>query len=157
MNKENGHLVRFRKAVTADIEALNLVCLASKRYWNYPEAWISMWKDDLTLTEQDLMEASVLVLEVEGHVKGFCSIKSHEDAYEVLHLWLLPAFIGKGLGKDLLENALDRVFDADLPILVEADPHAEAFYKKQGFRTYGKKESFPKGRFLPLMKKEPLE
>ena len=64
----------------------------------------------------------------------------------------MPETIGKGLGKALLLASLGRVVRKDLPILVEADPNAEAFYKKQGFVTYDKKESFPKGRYLPLMK-----
>jgi len=145
-------LVKYRPARVADIERLNLISLASKRHWNYPEEWISNWIDDLGLDEDDLIESSVMVLLVNEMPKGFCAIKEGNDYYEVLHLWLLPELIGKGLGKALLNKSLDKVVQRDLPILVEADPNAEAFYKKQGFVTYGKKESSPAGRFLPLMK-----
>ena len=152
MNKESDHFLTFRPANTADIQTLNRISLASKRHWNYPEEWISMWKDDLTLDENDLLNSSVIVLEVRTIVKGFCSIRTNSDHYEVLHLWLLPELIGQGLGKVLLQTSMDRTIEKNLPILVEADPHAEAFYAKQGFVTYDKKESYPKGRYLPLMK-----
>ena len=39
--------------------------------------------------------------------------------------------------------------DPELRELIEA----EAFYASQGFETFDKTESFPKGRFLPVMKK----
>ena len=146
------HLVKYRPAEVADIERLNQISLASKRHWNYPEEWISNWIDDLGLDENDLLESSVIVLVINEAPKGFCAIKESIDYYEVLHLWLLPELIGKGLGKALLIRSLDQVAQKDLPILVEADPNAETFYKKQGFVTYDKKESFPAGRYLPLMK-----
>jgi len=154
MNKELDHFSTFRPANTADIKTLNRISLASKRHWGYPEEWISMWMDDLTLVENDLSDSSVIVLEVKTIVKGFCSIKTNNDHYEVLHLWLLPELIGQGLGKALLRNSLEQVVIKDWPIIVEADPNAEAFYARQGFITYGKKESFPEGRYLPLMKME---
>lgn len=149
--------MKFRPAEIKDIEVLNLISLTSKRHWKYPEEWISVWKEDLTLDENDLLESSIIVLEIRNVVKGFCALKEHSDHYEVLHLWLLPELIGKGLGKALLNNSLEQVVLKEWPILVEADPNAEEFYKKQGFKTYGKKESFPKGRYLPLMKMSSLE
>lgn len=147
--------MKFRPADRKDIEVLNLISLASKRHWKYPEEWIAVWTEDLTLDENDLLESSITVLEVRSVVKGFCAIKKNSDHYEVLHLWLLPELIGKGLGKTLLNKSLKQV-PKDWPILVEADPNAEEFYKKQGFITYGKKESFPKGRHLPLMKMDSI-
>ena len=76
MNKESDHFLTFRPANTADIQMVNRISLASKRHWNYPEEWISMWKDDLTLDENDLLNSSVIVLEVRTIVKGFCSYKN---------------------------------------------------------------------------------
>jgi len=146
--------MKFRPAEIKDIEVLNQISLASKRYWNYPEEWIQRWKDDLSIKESDLVDLLIRVVTINDEVKGFCAIRKGDSYYEVEHLWLLPETIGKGMGKILLSTSLESLMHQDLPILVEADPNAEAFYKKQGFVTYDKKESFPKGRYLPLMKLE---
>lgn len=146
--------MKFRSAEIKDIEALNQISLASKRYWNYPEEWIQRWKDDLLISELDLINLVITVVTENNEIKGFCAIREADSYYEVEHLWLRPETIGKGFGKALLLAALGKIVRKDLPIMVEADPNAEAFYKKQGFVTYDKKESFPKGRYLPLMKME---
>ncbi len=157
MKSRQDRLIEFRQAVSADLKTLNKISMASKRYWGYPEEWMARWKDDLTINDKHLSDASVIVLEVNKTVSGFCVI--HEDSmhYEVLHLWLKPEFIGQGLGRALLFYALQEIVVRELPIIVESDPNAEVFYSKQGFVTYDKKESFPKGRFLPLMKMTRLE
>ena len=146
--------MKFRPAEIKDIETLNHISLASKRYWKYPEEWMERWKDDLCISESDLIDLVITVVTINDELRGFCAIRETDGYYEVEHLWLLPETIGKGLGKALLLASLESAVNKDLPILVEADPNAEAFYKKQGFVTYGKKESFPKGRYLPLMKME---
>lgn len=146
--------MKFKKPNISDIPVLNAISLASKRHWGYPEEWIDHWMEDLTLTEKDLCVQEVLVLQVELRIIGFCATLDRGDYYEVIHLWVLPEFIGKGYGKLLLERALDNLDLPDKPIKVTADPHAEFFYKRQGFKTFSKVESYPKGRFLPLMIRE---
>lgn len=141
----------FKKPNISDIPVLNAISLASKRHWGYPEEWIEHWMEDLTLKEKDLRVQEVLVLEVDLKIIGFCATLDQGDYYEVTHLWILPEFIGKGYGKLLLERSLNNLELPDKPVKVTADPNAELFYKRQGFKTFSKVESYPKGRFLPLM------
>jgi hypothetical protein len=42
--------------------------------------------------------------------------------------------------------------DLVVSVVVEADPYAEQFYVRQGFETVGKRQNYPAGRLLPLMK-----
>ena len=91
---------------------------------------------DLTVTAGDLISQETLVMEFEKRVIGFCSIKNQGDHYEVIHLWILPEFIGKGYGKILLKETLTSFILEDKPIWVLADPNEESFYKKQGFMTF---------------------
>lgn len=128
----------------------------SKKHWGYPEEWIRQWKDELTLTQKDLAEMNVIVLDIESKLVGFCALLESESDYEIIHLWLLPDFIGKGLGKKLLEYVLNKIAVKKIPVIVEADPNAASFYGKQGFQTFDRKESFPDGRFLPIMRRDPL-
>lgn len=145
--------MNFRIAEFHDLPTLNTISVSSKKYWGYPEAWIEKWMDDLCLDESKLAHQNVLILEEKNQALGFCSIVENGKDYEILHLWVLPEFIGKGYGKKLLEETIKRYTKNHKPILVEADPNAEPFYKSQGFVTYDKIESLPKGRFLPLMKR----
>lgn len=149
--------MKFRSATIEDLMHLNLISFASKRHWGYPEKWIENWKEDLTITETDLGLYKTLLLELEKKIIGFCSIKDQIDHYEVLHLWVLPEFIGKGYGKALLKETLSSFIVENKSIYVLADPNAEPFYIKQGFVTIKKRESFPKGRYLPLMKMNSFE
>ena len=136
-----------------DKEILNRISIESKMHWNYPLDWIENWKDDLTLKENDFSAQSIFKLELSGSIIGFCAIREHNKNYEITHLWLEPEYIGKGFGKLLLNETIKKVVKKDKPIIVEADPNAESFYKSQGFETFDKIESYPKGRFLPVMKK----
>lgn len=145
--------IQIKNAEVSDIDILNKISVESKMYWNYPQAWIDNWKDVLTLTEKHFNEQHIYKLEKAGSIIGFCSIVENEKDYEVVHLWLIPEYIGKGYGKLLLNETIKRVVKNDKDIIVESDPNSEAFYASQGFRTFDKRESYPKGRFLPVMKK----
>jgi ribosomal protein S18 acetylase RimI-like enzyme len=143
--------MKYRNAEIEDLETLNSISIQSKAFWGYPSAWMEEWKEDLTLDEDTFSQNNILVGESNSKVIGFCVIGESPENYEILHLWLLPAFIGKGIGKALLHKSLDTFVTAEKPIIVEADPNAESFYKKQGFVTFDQVESYPNGRFLPVM------
>lgn len=78
-----------------------------------------------------------------------------KQSIELEMLFVLPEFIGKGIGKKLLihafENAL-KLKASNLTLL--ADPNAEFFYKSQGFICIDKKESAIPNRFLLIMQKD---
>lgn len=146
---------KIRKAEISDIEVLNKISVESKMYWNYPEEWMEMWKDGLALTENDFLDQYFFKIEEEyGSTLGFCSIRENEEEYEILHLWIRPEYIGNGYGVYLLNESIKQVAVKEKPIFVEADPHAEPFYSKQGFKTFDKRQSYPEERWLPLMKRD---
>lgn len=141
-------------ATTEDIPTLNKISIASKKHWGYPNEWIEHWRDDLALTPKDFEESVVLNAVLENRIIGFCVMGETAEVYEVFHLWLDPAYIGKGYGKTLLAQSLAKVVVKPKDIIVEADPYAEAFYAKMGFVTYSKvASSYPEGRVLPVMRK----
>lgn len=139
------------KAKHEDLPALNEISVESKMHWNYPNEWLEKWKDTLTITSQYLEENYVYKIE-NDQILGFCGIEKKEKYFEVAHLWIKPGYIGKGLGKKLLHESLGKVVPKGFEVRVEADPNAEPFYASQGFVTFDKVESYPTGRFLPLMK-----
>lgn len=143
------------KAVVENIETLNKISIASKKHWGYPDDWIEHWRDDLTLKPEEFQEHQVFKAVLDGKIIGFCVMGETKEAYEVLHLWLEPTYIGKGYGKALLNEALAKVVLQPKDIVVEADPYAAPFYAKQGFVTFDQIASiYPAGRVLPVMKKQ---
>lgn len=145
--------ISIKKETASELPILNKISVRSKMYWNYPIAWMEKWSDGMMLHEKDLEEQEVYTLMLSKEVIGFCSIQELENDYEIINLWVLPSYIGKGYGKYLLNKTMEKVVKEEKNIIVEADPNAESFYAKQGFVTFGQKESYPKGRFLPIMKK----
>ena len=146
----------LRRAGPDDVEALNRISVQSKRHWGYPEEWMERWKEDLVVSEEDLKSHLTVLAEVQGQPAGFAMLGDQPDQYEILHLWLLPEFIGKGLGGQLLDHLLGLCTDPK-PIIVEADPNAQGFYERHGFETFDKVASYPEGRFLPVMRKMPIQ
>ena len=136
-----------------DIPILNEISIESKRYWNYPNEWIDKWRDDLTVTGNSIISNSVFKLLLGNRIIGFCSISNNPDHYEIEHLWIKPEYIGKGFGKYLLNESLRKSVKEKKRIIVISDPNSEKFYIKNGFKCIDKVESFPEGRFLPLMEK----
>ncbi len=140
-------------AVKEDIQTLNTISIESKMHWNYPRDWLDHWIDELTITKEYLDQHSVYKLIVGGKIIGFCAIEEHPEAYEISHLWILPAYMRRGYGKKLLSESLNCSVDEKKDIIVVADPNAESFYASQGFQTFDQKPSYPEGRFLPVMRK----
>ena len=148
--------MKFRLAKLSDLSVLNTISLESKRHWGYPSQWIDRWKEDLLLSRDSFKQQKILIVENEQKAIGFCSMMENERFYEVLHLWLLPEFIGKGNGKLLLSRAMEAFVKTKKPVRVEADPNAQAFYEKMGFVLVDQVESYPPGRFLPILRKETM-
>ncbi|WP_258848489.1 GNAT family N-acetyltransferase [Polaribacter sp. WD7] len=78
-----------------------------------------------------------------------------EKSIELEMLFVLPAFIGKGIGKQLLIHAFQkaRTLKASTMTLL-ADPNAVLSYNSQGFYPIDNKESSIIGCFLPVMQKD---
>lgn len=146
-------MAEIKKAEILDIKELNKISVASKMHCNYPAEWVEKWKQELTLIEKDFSEQEIYKLEINNRIIGFCAIKENANEYEIMHLWIKPDHIGNGHGKFLLNETLKRIVKNSKPVIAESDPNAELFYAKQGFKKIGEKESYPKGRFLPVMRK----
>ncbi|MFT6828180.1 MAG: ribosomal-protein-alanine N-acetyltransferase [Roseivirga sp.] len=144
---------QIEKAQLEDLATLNRIIWEAKQHWGYPDEWMEMWRDELTLQPSDLALQQIYVIK-STEIMGLCAIKEEADHYEIAHLWIDPKHMKEGLGRQLLKTSLALTALNNKPILVEADPNAEAFYQSQGFTTYGKKASQIEGRFLPLMRKE---
>lgn len=141
------------KAHTSNHKRLSEIAWQSKSHWNYPKAWMELWRKGLTITPEMIAQHDVFKLVLtDGKIVGCTVLITEKNVLWVEHLWILPTHIGHGFGKQLLQTALEKTVNpTHQKIKVVSDINAEVFYQKMGFETVSQYESVPKGRFLPLM------
>ncbi len=148
----------IRKANPEDAATLTNIALAAKRHWGYPEHWIKHWEADLTISSDFIEQNQVYVAESEGHPQGFYALTLEDAKAELEHMWVLPDFIGTGIGKELFLDAMDRASELRVKeVGITADPNAAGFYERMGAKRVGDLNSEIDGspRKLPRLKIEP--
>ena len=145
--------------VSADVnDAIKLteIALKSKAFWGYSKELIESWQNDLTVTSTMISECTVYKFLVDNAVAGFYVLNpSKGNSIELEMLFVLPKFIGKGIGKQLLHHSFKEAIKLNTTSMtLLADPNAVPFYNSQGFYEIDKKESSIVGRFLPVLQKD---
>lgn len=144
----------IRRAQTIEAPILTQIALAAKRHWGYPENWIDAWREDLTITAEFVQYHEVFAAVVNDTLIGFYALVKCEERTVLDHLWVLPEWIGKGIGRQLLIHALKRASaNGARQIEIVSDPNAEGFYRKAGARKIGEVLSAIEGqdRRLPRL------
>ena len=139
-----------------DAKTLTELTIRSKNYWDYGHAQIEQWRDELTITPDYIDQNSVFKMVEKGQTVGFYAFAPESSEQVKLNfLFVEPEAIGKGYGKRLLTHFLNGLKGTNYKrVVLDADPHAEAFYASQGFTVIGKLNSSIEGRFLPIMQLE---
>lgn len=128
----------IRRAQPQDAAALTQIALAAKQSWGYPDEWMAQWRPDLTVTPGYIGSSPVWVAEVEGAPAGFLGLVHTDGRWHLEHLWVLPAFHGRGLGRALFAEAVKQARAVGATELrIRADPNAEPFYLKMGATRVG--------------------
>ncbi|HYJ06103.1 MAG TPA: GNAT family N-acetyltransferase [Chthoniobacterales bacterium] len=141
------------RARPEDAEALTEIAFAAKRHWGYPERWIQIWRDVLTVTPA-LVAANPTFSAIEDdRVVGFSSLAA-EPRPDLTHLWVLPSSMGRGFGRALFDRAVEQGRALGFSAFqIEADPNAEPFYLHMGAKRVGISVTEIEGerRELPLL------
>lgn len=143
-------------AKITDANTLAELTIRSKNHWDYGHAQIEQWRDELTITPDYIDKNSVFKLVKEEQILGFYAFAPEStEEVKLNFLFVEPEAIGKGYGKRLLTHFLNSLKGTNYKrVVLDADPHAEAFYASQGFTVIGKLKSSIAGRFLPIMQLE---
>ncbi|WP_254712917.1 GNAT family N-acetyltransferase [Polaribacter sp. NJDZ03] len=143
-------------ATISDAKTLTEVALKSKAFWGYSSELIESWRADLTVTSKTIQTCQVYKCMVDKVVVGFYVLNTaKENLVKLEMLFVLPLFIGKGIGKKLLAHALNKATISKVKTIeLVADPNAIPFYKSQGFLVKEQIGSAILGRFLSLMQKD---
>ncbi|HEX8076481.1 MAG TPA: GNAT family N-acetyltransferase [Chthoniobacterales bacterium] len=147
-------MIEIVDAGPRDAATLTEIAHAAKRHWGYPETWIAAWRPILTM-RPEFIAANVGFCAIDaGRIVGFYILTIEADGLHLDHLWILPAVIGRGIGRALFEHAAEQAANLGFDLIkIEADPNAEGFYKRLGAVRVGTSISDVEGerRELPLM------
>lgn len=148
--------MEIKKAIPSDAEKLSDLTIRSKSYWKYGDDQIEKWKSELTITSAYILTSEVYNL-FEGNklMAYYAYFSLDEERVKLDNMFIHPDFIGRGFGNLLMNDFIDRARRQGYKkVELDADPNAEEFYKKLGFKSIGKVQSSIKNRFLPTMEKD---
>lgn len=141
-------------AQTEHASALTEIAISAKRHWNYPERRIELWIPALTISSDYISEHETWMVWIKDRPVAWYSFKKNEEGLWLDNLWVLPEYMGQGIGRELFLHALERCRLQGVQALkIEADPNAQTFYEKMGARKVGERRGEADGqpRVLPLM------
>ncbi len=124
----------------------------SKAYWKYDQHQLDRWQEDLTISPRFIEQNHVVKASSGDEIVGFFAYAVHPTLVKLESLFVLPRHIGKGLGRLLMDHFLAKISVGSVDtIVLDADPHAEGFYRRFNFRTVSLRPTSVPGRFLPIM------
>lgn len=150
-------MISIRRATPEEADSLTHVALAAKRHWGYPEHWMEIWLPQLTFDAAYFEANESWAAEMDGRPVGFYTLLEKEGAAWLENLWVMPEYIGMGVGRTLFLHAVDLARRRGYRTLqLEADPNAAGFYEKMGMHRTGERYSEVDGqpRVLPVMEME---
>ena len=142
----------MRRCTARESLSLTELAHASKASWGYPDELLALWDADLTLDPAFVERHDVWAAVAGAKVVGFYAVTGEGSAREIEHLWVAPGWMGRGVGRRMLEHLVSRARAAGVVELrVVSDPHAAGFYRRMGARQVGEQASVPSGRRLPVL------
>lgn len=150
----NRNMISIQRVNPNHAEQLTQIALAAKAYWGYPERWLEIWKPELTFRPEYFIHHEGWAAMIENNSIGFYTLEERNGNAWLENLWVLPEYIGKGVGKALFLHAAELSCQRGYWILqLEADPNAAGFYEKMGMYKIRERHSEVDGhpRVLPIM------
>lgn len=147
---------KITKSNPSDAPVLTAIAKSAKKYWGYSRKQIKKWEEELTIIPQDIIADLVFQIVVDNNIVGWYSLtQNNQAAWEIDNFWILPKYIGQGLGRKLFNHLMQTAKKRRIKnVKVISDPNAEGFYLKMGGKRISEKESSIKGRMLPILKFE---
>ena len=155
--------MEIRPAKIEESGTLTAISFASKKYWAYPDHFFETWKNELTISPDYIRQNWVFVCEGKTGIAGYYSMVYLENNMDfsgivlskghwLEHMFILPAFIGKGIGTKLFEHLKIICRQNRInTISILSDPNAKGFYEKMGCRYVTEIPSTIANRTTPLL------
>jgi GNAT superfamily N-acetyltransferase len=145
----------IRAATPNEAPVLTGLAVRSKAVWGYSPAFIDACRDELAVDAERLGSDDYLCLVgvIDAMPVGYYTLERLADGeWELDALFVEPARIGTGIGRELFRHAVEQAGRSGATrLVIQSDPHAAAFYRSQGARQIGERVSGSiAGRKLPL-------
>lgn len=129
----------LRPARVDEVAALEDLMREASLVWDDHREDLLAHPDAIEVPLADLRDGRVRAHEVDGVVTGFATVLPLPDgSAELDALFVRPDHMHHGIGARLVEDAARRARDNGAALLVvTANPRAETFYVRCGFRTVG--------------------
>lgn len=127
--------ITIRDALPHQAPDLSSIALKAKGSWGYSSEQLDLWRTEFLTVSPEYIEVNrVWVAAVDKQQPvGFTAIEQRGEEAILDHLWVLPDYMGRGIGKRLFLHVA-----ATIPRFVfTSDPHADAFYHKLGAQKIG--------------------
>lgn len=147
-------MISIRPVDPREAGLLSQIALSAKAHWGYPERWMAIWAPHLTYAASYFVEHEGWVAADGGRQIGFYTLEEKNGHAWIENLWVVPEYIGRGIGRQLFLHAVDRARQRGFKTLqLEADPNALGFYEKMGMRKIGERQAEVDGhpRNLPIL------
>ena len=124
-------------------ERLRAIAAAAKGHWGYDPQLVAEWAASIEFPpEKELFVAE----------QAWASVVILDEVCRLEDLWVEPAAMGRGLGRELFERAAARGRALGCVRMEwEAEPNAIGFYERLGAVFIRDSEPSEWGRVLPVM------
>jgi len=151
--------IAIREAVPNEAAYLSALALRSKAHWGYSQDFIQSCEQELTYHPSQIQDDKFhfAIAHRGSEIAGFYALEMlSARRFELVALFVEPKHIGKGIGRELIQHALNVVaVQSGETVLIQGDPNAEKFYLAAGAKQIGTRESGSiAGRFLPMFEIE---
>ncbi len=142
--------VAIRRARPHEAPTLTEIACRAKAHWGYSAEQIAAWRPGFLTITSDYIKAHspVVALDERGCIIAFAALEQRTTGAVLEHLWVLPEFMGRGIGSRLFHQIAAGAGD----FTFTSDPHADGFYLKLGAQIIGEVESAHQSRSLSLFR-----
>ncbi len=143
----------IQKATLDDSVELSNLTFKSKAHWGYSKAQMEKWREDLEVSKEYIRNNEVFLVKDGSQIAGYYSYSKVSDSTVKLdNIFIHPDHIGRGLGSMLMNDFIARINKLQVAtITLDAEPHAEQFYERFGFKSIAQLKSSIPNRYLPVM------
>jgi GNAT superfamily N-acetyltransferase len=132
--------VRLDRSFPCTIPFFRFLYREVGQQYNWHDRFV--WTDEQCRARLDSPNVEIWVLYAEGSPAGYFELERHTDAsVEIVYFGLMPDFLGRGLGKQMLTAAVKRCWEMGakrvwLHTCTQDNPAALPNYVKRGFTPY---------------------
>ena len=98
--------LRIRRARAPEAPELTELSLRSKALWGYDAAFLARCRIAMQVKEANVETQPHYVAEIDGRIAGFYGFEPLEDGIGLDYMFVDPEFIGRGVGRALMDHAV---------------------------------------------------